>query len=127
MLEYQQRQQNGGGSDDFDKSCSNANGSAQGQNMAEQGKNPDPLGVRMFPSQPAGKEQLSSYLHKNNTAIPEKIDFAKLKAQPRYEKYNGEDHLVIDNGMNNRSLEQEVDDALGRLSYDNSIENEAVP
>jgi hypothetical protein len=92
--------------------------------MAEQGKNPDPLGVRMFPSQPADKAQLSSYLQKNN-AIPEKIDFARLKAQPRYEKYNGEDHLIIDNGMNNRSLEQEVDEALGRLSYDNSGDNEA--
>ena len=34
----------------------------------------------------------------------------------------GEDHLIVDN---NKSLEQEVQDALGYQSYDNSVENEA--
>ena len=56
--------------------------------------------------------------------MPDETDFAKLKAQqkPRYENYQGEDHLVINN--NNVSIEQEVENALGYQSYDNSVENE---
>lgn len=109
-----------GGSDN-DKSYSQQNGSVK-----EDGKTPDPYGTRMFPSKPndGQRQKLSNFLKKDNS-IPNETDFAKLKAQkkPTFENYNGEEHLIIDNN-NNKSLEQEVEEALGYQSYDNSVEDE---